>query len=64
MPRVIRNKRKVRFNTVHIKFFDKRESIVEWRNGENEEMTRTKGPTRRSILKKRNIKDPIISSDD
>ncbi len=64
MPRVIRNKRKVRFNTVNIKFFDKRESIVEWRKAENEEMTRTKGPTRRSILKKRNIKDPIISSDD
>ena len=64
MPRVIRNKRKVRFNTVHIKFFDTRESIVEWRKGENENMTRTKGPARKSILKKRIIKDPIILSDD
>jgi len=64
MPRVIRNKRKVRFNTVHIKFFDTRESIVEWRKGENENMTRTKGPARKSILKKRIIKDPIIPSDD
>lgn len=64
MPRVIRNKRKVRFNTVHIKFFDKRESIAEWRKGENEEMTPTKGPTRKSILKKRDIKEPLICSND
>lgn len=64
MPRVIRNKRKVRFNTVHIKFFDKRESIAEWRKGENEDMTRTKGPVRKSILKNRVIKEPLICSND
>jgi hypothetical protein len=64
MGRVTLKKRKVRFNTVHIKFFDKRESISEWRKGENEEMTPTKGPARKSILKKRDIKEPLISSND
>lgn len=53
MARTTQTKRKVRFNTVSVKYFDKRQSISEWRKSMNQNMTRTNGAPRKSILKKR-----------
>lgn len=51
MTKVIPKRKTVKFNTVHVKYFYKHESIRQWRDAEKETMTKTDGKPKKSILK-------------